>query len=87
MEMKSGRCRGLLRQMGRIMSLTTLSIRVQKENQRMKTRLPIPVPQGSTPMEKLDWAFRTVLKVPKAKLLEEEKRIKRPRIDKTLKPA
>jgi len=32
----------------------------------MRTKLPIPEPQGNTPMERLDWAFRTVLKVSKA---------------------
>jgi hypothetical protein len=32
----------------------------------MRTKLPIPEPQGNTPMERLDWAFRTVLKAPKA---------------------
>ena len=42
----------------------------------MRTKLPIPEPQGKTPMERLDWAFRTVLKVPKAAMAknEEQKR-------------
>ena len=31
----------------------------------MKAKIPIPEPQGNTPMERMDWAFRTVLKVPK----------------------
>jgi hypothetical protein len=30
-------------------------------------------------MERLDWAFRTVLKVPKAAMLKDEERTKRPR--------
>jgi hypothetical protein len=45
----------------------------------MRTKLPIPEPRGNTPMERLDWAFRTVLKVPKAALVKEEGRIKHPR--------
>jgi hypothetical protein len=47
----------------------------------MKTKLPIPEPQGNTPMERLDWAFRTVLKVPKAAMAknEEQKRHTRQR--------
>jgi hypothetical protein len=40
----------------------------------MRTKLPIPEPQGNTPMERLDWAFRTVLKVPKAALVKNEKK-------------
>ena len=43
----------------------------------MKTKIPIPEPQGNTPMERLDWAFRRILKVPKEALLKEEKRIRR----------
>jgi hypothetical protein len=31
----------------------------------MRTKPAIPEPQGSTPMERMDWAFRTVRKVPK----------------------
>jgi len=30
-------------------------------------------------MERLDWAFRTVLKVPKAALLKDEERMRQPR--------
>jgi hypothetical protein len=30
-------------------------------------------------MERLDWAFRTVLKVPKAALVKDERRTKHPR--------
>ena len=52
----------------------------------MKTKLPIPEPQGKTPMERLDWAFRTVLKVPKAALLKDEKRAKHPRPKSGTKP-
>jgi len=36
-----------------------------------------PQPQGKTPMERMDWAFRTVLKVPKEAPKDEE-RAKRP---------
>jgi hypothetical protein len=43
----------------------------------LKKKLPIPEPQGNTPMERLDWAFRTVLKVPKAALLKDEERTRR----------
>ena len=39
----------------------------------MRTKLPIPEPQGNTPMERLDWAFRTVLKVPKATVKDGER--------------
>jgi hypothetical protein len=52
----------------------------------VKTKLQIPEPQGNTPMERLDWAFKAVLKVPKAELLKEEKRIRHPRSAKTEKP-
>ena len=45
----------------------------------MRTKLPIPEPQGNTPMEWLDWAFRTVLKVPKAALVKKEEQTRRPR--------
>jgi len=31
----------------------------------MRTKVAIPDPQGKTPMERMDWAFRTVLKAPK----------------------
>jgi hypothetical protein len=44
----------------------------------MKTKLPIPEPQGNTPMERLDWAFRTVLKVPKDALLNAEGHPRKP---------
>ena len=42
----------------------------------MKTKLPIPEPQGCTPMERLDWAFRTVLKAPKT--AKKDERAKHP---------
>jgi hypothetical protein len=45
----------------------------------VKTKIPIPEPQGNTPMERMDWAFRTVLKVPKDALLKKEKRIRQRR--------
>lgn len=37
-------------------------------------------------MERLDWAFRTVLKVPKDALLNKEKRIRQNRRAKATKP-
>jgi hypothetical protein len=52
-------------------------------HQTVRTKLPIPEPQGSTPMERMDWAFRTVLKVPKAALVKDEERAKHPRQKKT----
>jgi hypothetical protein len=48
----------------------------------MRTKLPIPEPQGNTPMERLDWAFRTVLKVPKVALVKDEERTRHPRLKK-----
>jgi hypothetical protein len=51
----------------------------------MRTKLPIPEPQGNTPMERLDWAFRTVLKAPKAALVKDEDRTRRPRRKKAVK--
>jgi hypothetical protein len=53
----------------------------------MRTKLPIPEPQGKTPMERMDWAFRTVLKVPKTTLLKQEKQAKRTPSKKIEKPA
>ncbi len=53
----------------------------------MKAKIPIPEPQGNTPMERLDWAFRRILKVPKTALLKEETRIRRKRRAKAAKPA
>jgi hypothetical protein len=52
----------------------------------MRTKPAIPEPQGNTPMERMDWAFRTVLKVPKEALLTDEKRAKRPHKARTDKP-
>jgi hypothetical protein len=39
----------------------------------MRTKPAIPEPQGNTPMERMDCAFRTVLKVPKEALKEKER--------------
>ncbi len=46
-------------------------------------RLPPPVdlPEGGTPAERLDLAFRKVLTVPKAAILREESKEKRQRED------
>jgi hypothetical protein len=52
----------------------------------MKAKIPIPEPRGNTPMERMDWAFRTVLKVPKDTLLKKEKRIRRQRLKKAQRP-
>jgi hypothetical protein len=38
-------------------------------------------------MERLDWAFRTVLKVPKAAMVKDEKRARHPQPKKTTKTA
>jgi hypothetical protein len=40
---------------------------------------PADLPEGGTPAERLDMAFRKVLTVPKAAILEEEAREKRQR--------
>jgi hypothetical protein len=53
----------------------------------MKAKIPIPEPQGNTPMERLDWAFRRILTVPKDALLKKEKRIKQRRRAKAAKPS
>jgi hypothetical protein len=45
----------------------------------MKTPPPVNLPEGGTPAERLDMAFRNVLTVPKEALLKEEKREKRQR--------
>jgi len=45
----------------------------------VRTKLPIPEPQWNTPMERLDWAFRKVLNVPKAVLKEREQAKHSPR--------
>lgn len=52
----------------------------------MKAKIPIPEPQGNTPMERMDWAFRTALKVPKDALLKEERRVRRKRRKNAAKP-
>jgi hypothetical protein len=52
----------------------------------MRTKIQIPEPQGNTPMERLDWAFRRVLKVPKEALVKDEQRNRRRRA-KARKPA
>lgn len=44
----------------------------------VRTEIKIPEPQGNTPLERLDWAFRTVLKVPKAALVKDEERTRHP---------
>jgi hypothetical protein len=38
----------------------------------MRTKPAIPEPQGKTPMERMDWAFRTVLKATKEVLVKDE---------------
>jgi hypothetical protein len=45
----------------------------------------IPEPEGSTPWDRFDHAFRTVLTVPKEALLKEEARQKRQRARKRTK--
>lgn len=40
----------------------------------MRTKPAIPEPQGKTPMERLDWAFRTVLKVSKADMVRNDEK-------------
>jgi hypothetical protein len=40
----------------------------------MRTKPAIPEPQGKTPMERMDWAFRTVLKVSKADMIKDDER-------------
>jgi hypothetical protein len=45
----------------------------------MRTKPAIPEPQGKTPMERMDWAFRTVLKVPKESLVKDEESARHPR--------
>ncbi len=40
----------------------------------MRKKPQIPKPQGNTPMERMDWAFRTVLKVSKADTLKDNAR-------------
>jgi hypothetical protein len=39
----------------------------------MRTKPAIPEPQGKTPMERMDWAFRTVLKAPKEEYKPKER--------------
>jgi hypothetical protein len=50
-------------------------------------KLPIPEPQSKTPMERLNWAFREVLKVSKVALLREMMKPLPRRISKTKGPA
>jgi len=38
----------------------------------MRTKPAIPEPQGKTPMERMDWAFRTVLRVSKADMVKDD---------------
>ena len=45
----------------------------------MKTPPPINFPEGGTPAQRLDMAFRKVLTVPKEALLREEAKEKRQR--------
>jgi len=47
--------------------------------QVVRIKIKIPTPQGNTPMEQFDWAFRTVLKVPKAALVKDAERARHPR--------
>jgi hypothetical protein len=49
--------------------------------------LPIPEPVGSTPLERLDWAFRTVLKASKEVVVPKAAKSRHRRRAKTLKPA
>jgi hypothetical protein len=51
----------------------------------MKTPPPAKMPEGGTPSERLDRAFRTILTVPKDALLKEEAREKRQREKKRMK--
>jgi hypothetical protein len=51
----------------------------------MKPRPPVLVP-GKTPWERLDNAVRSVLSVPKGKLLKEESKLKRQRATKRKRP-
>jgi hypothetical protein len=45
----------------------------------MRRPAPINLPEGGTPAERLDMAFRKVLTVPKSALLREEAKEKRQR--------
>ncbi len=45
----------------------------------MKLPTPVNLPEGGTPAERLDMAFRKVLAVPKEAILKEESRAKRER--------
>jgi hypothetical protein len=45
----------------------------------MRTPPPVNLPEGGTPAERLDMAFRKVLTVPKEALLREEAKEKRQR--------
>ena len=42
----------------------------------MKLPTPADIPEGGTPAQRLDWAFRKVLTVPKDAVLKEEERLK-----------
>ncbi len=42
----------------------------------MKTPVPADLPEGGTPAQRLDLAFRKVLTVPKEAILKEEARLK-----------
>jgi hypothetical protein len=45
----------------------------------MRTPPPVNLPEGGTPAERLDMAFRKVLTVPKEAILKQEAREKRQR--------
>ena len=51
----------------------------------MKFPAPADLPEGGTPAERLDMAFRKVLIVPKEALLKEEARLKKLRAKKRTK--
>jgi len=52
---------------------------VARYHRSVKIPPPADLPEGGTPAERLDMAFRKVLTVPKAAILEEEAREKRQR--------
>jgi len=55
------------------------AIRKRYYGPRMKYPSPPNLPEGGTPAERLDMAFRKVLTVPKSTLLKEEAKEKRQR--------
>jgi hypothetical protein len=53
---------------------------VRRRPDGMKLPPPVNLPEGGTPAERLDMAFRKVLTVPKETLLREEAKGKRQRV-------